>query len=409
MLAVGFLRGSRDDPDVFEIPNDQSRTLWARAVYTLPRYLQRHQLRGETRSRNLLVPLAEPRRAWHRLQGREDFGFPGTEHLLRLPPVKADLVHCHNLHGDYFDLRYLHELSSRLPVVLTLHDMWAFTGHCAYSIECNRWRTGCGSCPDLSLYPSIRRDKTNQNWLHKRQIYNKSRLFVCAPCQWLIDMAKDSILQAEEYTVIQNGVDQSIFHMGDRGAARAALGVPSDALVLLFVANRARENRYKDYETIEAAVRTIAASIGQDHVVFVSLGGRSDSTKDLGGYHFMEFAFRSSQQEVALFYQAADLFLHAANADTFPTTVIEAQACGLPVVATAVGGIAEQIDDGVTGHLVSRGDWQTMASCAVSTLLDSERHSGMRIAAESRARDLYNLETQVTRYLNWYRDILELR
>src|SRR5690606_33473914 len=53
--------------------------------------------------------------------------------------------------------------------------------------------------------------------------------------------------------------------------------------------------------------------------------------------------YQSEPRIVACFYQAADLYLHAAKADTFPTTILEALACGLPVVATAVGGIPEQV------------------------------------------------------------------
>nr|MDJ0869634.1 glycosyltransferase [Myxococcota bacterium] len=88
-----------------------------------------------------------------RLRGREDFRFPASARLLRRPGLAIDVVHAHNLHGGYFDLRLLPELSQRRPTLVTLHDGWLLSGHCAYSLGCERWRQGCGSCPHLDVYP----------------------------------------------------------------------------------------------------------------------------------------------------------------------------------------------------------------------------------------------------------------
>ena len=88
--------------------------------------------------------------------GREDFDFLYSKHLLELTGSRPDLVHCQNLHGGYFDLRVLAEISHQVPLFLTLHDCWSFTGHCAHSFDCERWQTGCGSCPYLSNPPAVR-------------------------------------------------------------------------------------------------------------------------------------------------------------------------------------------------------------------------------------------------------------
>ncbi|MCS6814013.1 MAG: glycosyltransferase, partial [Cyanobacteria bacterium] len=117
--------------------------------------------------------------------GHEDFHAPATWHLLR--KFQPDIIHCHNLHGSgfgrgYFDLRALAWLSRRCPIVLSLHDAWLLSGHCAHSFECDRWRTGCGSCPDLTIPPPIPRDATAYNWQRKQQIYARSRLYVATPC-----------------------------------------------------------------------------------------------------------------------------------------------------------------------------------------------------------------------------------
>src|SRR5262245_59012697 len=119
--------------------------------------------------------IGQPHR-WLQIRcGYEDFNFPASWHLLDLPPERPDILHCHNLHGSYFDLRALPWLSQQVPVVLTLHDAWLLSGHCAHSFDCQRWQTGCGQCPDLAIPPAIRRDATAYNWRRKRDVYTKSR------------------------------------------------------------------------------------------------------------------------------------------------------------------------------------------------------------------------------------------
>ena len=131
-------------------------------------------------------------RAWR--AGREFFDYPGTRSLLSLTTFRPDLVHLHNLHAEYFDLRYLPELSTTVPVAMTLHDEWTYTGHCAYTMGIDRWQTGCGGCPDLRIYPKIAHDGTHENWLAKQAIYERSRLYVSAPSSWLLDRARRSML-----------------------------------------------------------------------------------------------------------------------------------------------------------------------------------------------------------------------
>jgi len=101
---------------------------------------------------------------WLDLQlGKEDFSFPDTRHLFHKVGDLPGIVHAHNLHGGYFDLRVLPWLSRQVPVILTLHDAWLLAGHCAHSFDCQRWKSGCGQCPNLSIPPVAKRDATASN------------------------------------------------------------------------------------------------------------------------------------------------------------------------------------------------------------------------------------------------------
>ncbi|TMJ93878.1 MAG: hypothetical protein E6G67_11085 [Actinobacteria bacterium] len=107
---------------------------------------------------------------------------------------EADLLQLHNLHGSYFSYTALPALTRRRPAVWLLQDQWAFTGHVAYSLDCERWRDGCGSCPYLAAYPRLRRDRTALLWRLKRSVYRRSRLTLIVPSRWMQELVQASPL-----------------------------------------------------------------------------------------------------------------------------------------------------------------------------------------------------------------------
>lgn len=428
-LAVGYKRS--DDPDVLLVPNGHYRTKWARILPAVGNILSPliGRIRGAGRLRSWLRLVGQPRRLLEIRRGHEDFHFLGTWQLLDLPPERPHIVHCHNLHGNYFDLRVLPWLSQQVPTILTLHDAWLLSGHCAHSFDCERWKRGCGHCPDLMIYPAICRDATAYNWQRKREIYAKCCLYVATPSRWLMNKVEQSMLAPAivEARVIPNGVDLSIFHPADRQAVRAALGFPRDTKILLFAANSIRGNAWKDYETIRTAVALIAERLPEWNVLFMALGEDAPA-EQIGRAQVRFIPYQKDPEVVARYYQAADIYLHAAKveADTFPTVILEALACGTPVVATDVGGIAEQVKrlrsatcelrvsdlngygpEEATGMLGPPGDIGAMAE-AVVTILTNEALQ-MRMG-ENAARDAhlrFDLDQQVDKYLSWYAELMK--
>lgn len=411
-LMVGDRR-TIDVAQVVALPNEKERGRWARFWrHTGDRLAPLEgRLPGAGRVRGILSQrIGQPARFWKRWRGQEDFDFPASWRLLDLTPRPPDIVHCHNLHGGYFDLRALPWLSNRTPTLVTLHDAWLLTGHCAHSFDCERWRTGCGSCPDLSIPPAIQRDATGYNWRRKRGIYARSRLHVATPCHWLMRKVEQSILApaVAERRVIPNGVDLEIFRPAGRGEARAKLGIPQETRVFLFVANGIRDNVWKDFATMRAAVARIAETLHGETTLFLALG--ENSPPEQCGRATVQFVPHCrDERSVAGYYQAADTYLHAARADTFPTTILEALACGTPVVASAVGGIPEQVREGVSGFCVPVGDCEAMAARAVQ-LVKSE--SVRRRFGEDAARDAarrFGLRRMAQNYLDWYGELRQCR
>lgn len=406
-LAVGEKRS--DDPDVLLIPNQQFRGRWYdfwRSAGPRLHPPMRSQRAVKLLSR-LTTGLAEPARRFDVFRGVEDFHFPGTRRLLTLTSEQPHIVHCHNLHGGYFDLRLLPWLSQQVPLILTLHDAWLLSGHCAHSLACERWKTGCGSCPDLTIYPAIQRDATAANWRRKRKIYAQSRLYIATPSRWLMRKVEQSMLAPAvvEARVLPNGVDLGIFRPMDKQAARALRGIPQEPVVLLTTGVMMRQNVWKDYSTLRQAISLTAKRLsGQDLLLLVL--GEDAPPERLERVDIRFIPYQNDPKIVAQYYQAADVYVHAAREDTFPTSVLEALACGTPVVATAVGGIPEQVEETRTGFLVSKGDPQGLADRIARLVSDPVLTGNMgRQAAES-ARCRFGFDQQVDAYLDWYHEVM---
>lgn len=406
-LAVG--RKSSHDQQIVQIPNAQMRSIWARfwagASYQL--HTHEHRLGSTRRLRAVTDTIGHPR-AWLDGQlGREHFGYPGTKQLAGLAEASPDLIHLHNLHGGYFDLRQLPEISRLAPVFITLHDAWMLSGHCAHALGCDRWETGCGGCPSLDTYPAIKRDATAKNWRLKRDIYARSRVYLTAPSKWLLEKAKRSMLAPAvlESRVIPNGVDLDVFFPGDAALARHRLALPENAYVILFAANGIRRSDFKDFETLREAVRLVGEKIDKRPVLCVALG-EAGETQHVGRARVQFVAPKSDPAVVADYYRAADVYAHAAKEDTFPTTVIEAMACGTPVVASDVGGIPEQVQHGQTGLLVEPNDAARFGAYLTMILKNQGLRRSLAEQSIEAARRLFDLNTQVDRSLEWYEQVV---
>jgi glycosyltransferase involved in cell wall biosynthesis len=413
-LAVGTKRTA--DPSVVWLPQDQYRRDWAKFWVRVNERLRpfEGQFPGVSRLRAISHWIGEPLRSLGIARGHEDFEYPSAWQLLKLTG-SSDIIHCFNLHGGYFDLRVLPWLCYRRPVILDLRDAWLLSGHCAHSLDCERWKTGCGQCPALDIYPAINRDGTAFNWRRKQQIFARSRFYVSTPSKWLMDKVHESMLAPaiEDWRIIPTGIDLSIFQPGEQKRARAELGLPQDAKVLLFAANGIRRNVWKDYRTILGAVGVLSERLRGQPLLFVGLG--EDSPPERIGdatIHFVKHT--KNPEEVARYYQAADVYVHAATADTFPRAVLEALACGRPVVATDVGGIPEQINDmetpsrdgDATGIIIPPRDFESMAN-GIEKLLrnDSLRRALGQNAAKDAARR-FDLVKQANCYLEWYQELV---
>ncbi len=321
----------------------------------------------------------------------------------------ADIVHIQGLHGGFFNYLALPALTRDKPVVYTLHDMWAFTGHCAYSYGCERWRHGCGRCPHLDAPPPVARDATAVEWRLKGWTYARARLTVVTVSRWLTALAQQSLLGRFPVRLIPNGVDVETYRPLGREECRRVLGLPRSAPVLLWLSTRMDtahpEGFRKGGDLLLGALRTLPGALKRDLLVVLT-GLDADAVTDTAGVRAVNLGFVGSDRLKAIVYGAADVFVHPTRADNAPLVLLESMACGTPMLSFRVGGVPELVREGETGLLAEPEDVESLRA-GLMRLLDD---AGLRQRLGERGRAVataeYSLARHVRRHIALYETLL---
>ena len=282
-----------------------------------------------------------------RMTGRMGFGSKrATKQLLkRLDEIKPDVVHLHNIHGYYLNIKLLFQwlADHDCQVRWTLHDCWAFTGHCAYFtyVKCAQWKNHCAHktpCPQLHTYPkTVCKGNCARNYEDKKRLFNllpADRMTIVTPSQWLADLVRQSFLAKYPVEVRHNTIDTNVFKPTPSDF-RERYGI-GDRFMILGVASPWTERKgLKDFARL-------AHELDSDRYAVVLVGLSKKQVEALpSGVIGLERT--SSPQELAQIYTAADVYFNPTLEDNYPTVNLEAEACGTPVVTYDTGGCGETI------------------------------------------------------------------
>ena len=315
-----------------------------------------------------------------------------TRRLVRwLDNEGPDVVSLHNIHGYFLHFPVLFEYlkQARIPIVWTLHDCWPFTGHCSYfdRVKCEKWQTQCFECPMTRYYPKSLIDKSQRNFdLKKAAFSGLSELTLVTPSAWLKRLVQSSFLGGYPVRVIHNGVDLATF-------APALEGKEED--LILGVANV-----WSDRKGLADFLKLRQRLPSTFRIVLIGLNHSQRQALPEG---IEGFGRTESLAELVSWYQRATVYINPTYSDNFPTTNIEALACGVPVVTYDTGGSPEAIDD-LTGRIVSRGDIEGLAA-AIVELTQSEGGS-RAVQCRKRAEQKFNQVERFADYVDLYESLV---
>lgn len=316
--------------------------------------------------------------------------------------IHPDIIHLHNIHGYYLNYPLLFEYLrvSHIPVVWTLHDCWPYTGHCAHymSAHCQQWQTHCGQCPQKNSYPrSMLHDRSYQNFEDKRRYFTALDNLTLVPVsKWLERELGKSFLKDKAVRQIYNGIDTALFvpSAGDE-SVRLKYLIPPKTHIILGVASNWYKKGLPDF--------TQLASLLDDKYTIVLVGLNKREMKRIPP-NIVGVPRTESQADLVALYREADVYFNPTWEDNFPTTNLEALACGTPVVTYRTGGSPEAVGEG-TGFVIAQGDLQTAVMLIENICGSGKVH--YRQACRERAVSMFNREANFKAYLKLYEDILE--
>ena len=264
-----------------------------------------------------------------------------------------ELVHLHNLHGSYLNLGMLlgHLKRRGIRTVMTLHDCWTFTGHCPHFDfqGCDKWKSGCHSCPLHREYPECVLDDSRRNYKYKRACFTEHPdLEIVTPSAWLASLVAESYLAKYPTRVIYNGIDLDVFKPTESDI-RDRLGI-GERKMLLGVAFSWEGRKGLD------AFLELRRRLGDEYAI-VLVGDMGAATHE----GIISIPRTHDRRELAELYTAADLFVNPTKEDNFPTVNLEALASGTPVLTYKTGGSPESVDPSC-GSVVQRDDISALLS-----------------------------------------------
>lgn len=324
-----------------------------------------------------------------------------TKRLIeQIENIKPNMIGLLNLHGYYINVEILFKYlkQKNTPVIWTLFDCWAFTGHCSYfeDINCLKWQSACHTCPKKNRYPaSYGLDNSANNFNRKLNLFTGlENLTIIVHSNWLYNLVKSSILKEYPVHIIRSGVDLDIFQ-------------PKLSAILNTNENKSKKKIILGCANIWNRRKGLTDFIMLRHklsveyqIVLIGVSQKQINKLPTG---IIGIERTENLEQLAELYSSALVFVNPTYLDNFPTTNLEALACGTPVITYNTGGSPESIDDS-TGRVVSKGDIDGLVA-AIYQLAVQDIDS-LRQKCRQRAEMLYDKNDRFSDYVELYTRML---
>ena len=301
---------------------------------------------------------------------------------------EPDIIHLHNLHGYYINIEILFKFLKeyKKPIIWTLHDCWAFTGHCAHFdlYKCYKWRTVCYKCPQKKEYPkSLLLDSSRRNFIRKKEAFQGiEKMILVTPSNWLADLVKISFLGIYETRVINNGIDLNVFKETN-GDFRERYSLKDKVIVLGVASSWGVRKGLLDFielrKLLDSRYEIVLVGVNEEEKSILSEGMTGITRTD-------------SPMELAEIYTASDIFVNLTYEDNYPTVNLEAQACGTPVLTYRTDGSVESVPE---GQVAEQGDLEEIKNLIY-------KYEGKKVQIEH----FYDKNIAFEKYIELYEELL---
>ena len=324
-----------------------------------------------------------------------------TQKLINfIEDIQPDVVHIHTLHGHYINYKKLFEfLQNRgIPIVITLHDCWLFTGHCAHfdQLGCDKWKIECKDCQFLNAYAqSWFVDNSRRNFHLKRILLTSigKNLTLVPVSYWLEGLLRQSFLKNMNIQTIHNGIDLDVFRPTYNEKLLQKYNLMGKKIIIGVALPWSSYKGFPDFIKLRSLLSNDYA------IIMVGLSEKQMNEIPQG---IIGITRTNSTKELAELYTIADVLVNTTYCDNYPTVNLEAIACGTPVITYNTGGSSEAVDKN-TGCIVEQGDLDELAECIKVICNNSDYYRPFCLA---RSQFLFNKDRCFEEYLDVYKRAL---
>ena len=321
---------------------------------------------------------------------------------------EADIIHLHWINEGFFSLKTFRQLQKlNKPIVWTLHDMWAFTGGCHYDNGCGNFTTRCANCPSLKIKGD--NDFSSTIFARKLLLYQNIKYRVVTCSEWLARSARESVLFKDmEITAIPNPIDVNVFKPVDKASAKKEFGLTPGKVHILFVTMTVKEKR-KGFHLLKEALLMLNKNRPdlRDKIELVVMGAADEEETKRLPFPVKTLGRLSSTEEIVEGYNAADIFVAPSLQDNLPNTVMEALACGTPVVAFNIGGIPEMVEHMKNGCLAEELSVEDLAKGIALLAENKNMRADFAKAGREKVLRHFAEEAVAERFISYYKKILK--
>lgn len=351
------------------------------------------------------VPMKILNRLTTRNRDNNSLHIPYSRHyILRfIKKYQIDLVHLHNPHDSFLGIQDIAAIADTCPLVWTLHDFWAMTGHCTYPHGCDdRWKSGCNTCGQLNNYPAIRTDVAHSQWLAKQRAFTHANITYTVPSDWMFTQFQASFLKDQPCRRIYNSLNTELWKPLDKAALRRKYQIKPEIRVLAFIAaDPQKKLKGMDYLLKALSLLPDPSSYllliaGQDHPDLHRLNTE---------FQIQHWGYLNSQEKLNEFYSLADLLVNPSVYETFGLTNVEAMACGTPVVAFPVCTMPELIEK-ASGWLASDVSSESLAAAIQLAFSDQDLLREKALRSRQTAEQRFSETSMLDQFEQLYRQLI---
>lgn len=333
-----------------------------------------------------------------------------TRKLLRqIEAINPDIIHLHNLHGNYLNYKILFEYlkDKNIPVVWTLHDCWAFTGHCVHftDAKCFKWKIKspihCCNCPKKKRYPnSYWFDRSAKNFIEKKNTFTQLKNVTIVPVShWLGSVVAESFLSVYPIHVIQNGIDIDVFYprLKSIEMIRHKYGIGKRFMILGVATGWSDDVGYSDFLWLRQKL-----SNEQFAIVMVGLTDSQIKKLPMG---IIGINRTWDAGELAALYTTADVMFNGSFQETFGLVTAESMACGTPVIVYNSTACPEIVTEQETGYIIPVGD-RCLLINRILLLAQNEDRSSVNQNCVNYVRKNLSKQQKYDEYVDLYNSLL---